>query len=318
MKNDHIVVSCFAVHREHYFTASERFYVLLVSISWAFFLCALFALLGRTSACEELLKRQYGTCGQSGYMSARGHMWSCKYANGSISLTNSTEWQYRFEGCVADKTTKPPMGSVIVFSIISSLIQLFYDTIATFLVTCGCVQTCPIWIKNCAEALGKMAFWGLALVGVVFLIIGLTFITASGGDVAVALITFIITKLLNFCMVTSLILLVTFDMARRAQMKPPASTLATPEGRAKWEEKPSALWIRSLTCLTCASSVAPCAMWNTHIGTDKSFEDLPLSPPDYDWSLKVCGCSAPFYVYKATNPEVCACVYHIMHTLPCV
>jgi hypothetical protein len=312
MKNDHILVSCFAVHREHYFTTSERFYVLLVSIFWAFFLSALFALAGRVNTCEQVLLEEYGTCEAhsvtEGGSNLTTQVWSCKYANGSISMTDSTEYKNKFDECFKDKTIKPTMDFVIVFSIISSLIQIFYDTLATFLVTCGCVQTCPSCIKNCAEALGKMAFYILAVVGVVFLIVGLVLISDTRGDVAVAICSFLITKLLNFVLVTTLILLVTFDMARRAQMKPPASTLETPQGRAKWEEKPTDLWTRCLTGLTCASSVAPCDLWNKHIGADKSFEDLPLSPPDYDWSLKVCGCSTPLYEYKATNPQVCACV----------
>merc|ERR1712166_1395856 len=42
-----------------------------------------------------------------------------------------------------------------------------------------------------------------------------------------------------------------------------------------------------------------------HIGNDKSFQDLPLTPPDYDFELKIAFCCLCFsktvYEYKAKN-----------------
>ena len=34
-------------------------------------------------------------------------------------------------------------------------------------------------------------------------------------------------------------------------------------------------------------SAAPCTLWNRYIGEDKFFNDLPDTPPDYDFALKV-------------------------------
>jgi hypothetical protein len=281
-KNSHIVVSCFAAHRAHYFTGSERYYVMLVSIFWAFFLSALFAWTGKSQSCQKLIKEQY------------------KEQYGNRAPINATQVYGKMaEDCLRDPSVLTPMESAILFSIISSLVQLFYDSLAKFLVTCGCVQNCNNCIKNCAEGLGKMTFWCLALVAIAVLIAGWGFIIIMGGNFALTFGTFIITKLFNFCLVTSLILFVTFAMARRAQMKPPASALATPEGRARWEAKPKAL-------CPCLSSDAPCDMWNKHIGADKSFEDLPKTPPDYDFdiqiSLLICCCTYTMYEYKAQNP----------------
>ena len=59
-------------------------------------------------------------------------------------------------------------------------------------------------------------------------------------------------------------------------MKPEAGELEHSAAvRQKWMEK---RW-----CL----STAPCTLWNRYIGEEKFFNDLPNTPPDYDFALKV-------------------------------
>ena len=84
----------------------------------------------------------------------------------------------------------------------------------------------------------------------------------------------------------------TFHPCVCEQMKPPAHVLASDSGRMQWETRKT----------SCCTSSAPCDKWNKHLGAETAFEDLPLSPPDYDWSLNVC-CCGTLYEYKAKNPD---------------
>jgi len=78
----------------------------------------------------------------------------------------------------------------------------------------------------------------------------------------------------------------------REQMKPPADVLATAAGKEQWDAKKT----------TCGRTSAKSDKWNKHLGADKTFEDLPLMPPDYDWSFDVC-CCGTLYTYSAKNPD---------------
>ena len=172
-----------------------------------------------------------------------------------------------------------------------------YDMFAVLFVTCSCVQTCPIGIKACCEVMGKFAFAVLAILAMSFLGVGLAMSTSDGLDAGLLLSTFVITKFSNFLFVTSLTLLVTFYMGRKAQMKPSAVVLATEKGKKKWEEPKKG----------CCSSKpkAACDLWNKHIGADKTFVDLPETAWDYDIDVKVsfcvCCCTRTLYAYKGKN-----------------
>jgi hypothetical protein len=253
----------------------RRYWVLLVSLTIAFSLSAIFAFVVKEDHCAQEMYAQYDN--------------NAQYHNVSTSLISE---------CLKDAKAEPSFENTLGFSVLSSVLQMFYDTYAKFMVTCGCVQRCPTCIKTCAEGLGKIAFWTLAFLALVYLSLGAGFIAQMGGDVVASLLMFLFTRLFNFLFLTSATLLVTFYLARKAQMKPPASTLATPEGKAKWEE-PKAF-------LPCLKKVKPCELWDTYVGADKTFELLPVKTPDYDWDLKISWCvicvTRTVYQYKAKNP----------------
>ena len=267
-KNKHIFVSCFLVHGEHYYTGSERFSVLLVSLCVAFALSTVFARITKGMECGDT-----------------------KYSN--------------WNDCMQDPKVAAPIQDTIIFSILSSLIQMFYDQSAQYLVTCECAQNWPVIFKYCAEALGKCVFWVLAVSAVIFLAVGGTMIATMGGDFVTSLVMFVCTKLANFMLFTSIVLLVTFTKGRKAQMKPPASVLETEEGKKKWTEPREPI-------VPCLKQKGPRnELWNKYIGEKKTFKDLPLRPPDYDVEVRIslccvcCNdCDRVVYASKAKNPMV--------------
>jgi len=198
-KNKHIVVSCFTVHPDHYFNASERYWVLVISLSMAFALSALFAFAGKNVECEAAFD----------YVSE-------SYNNGTVSASGA---RARIAQCMGDQTFKTSTGTTIGFSICSAVLQMFYDQFAQFVVTCACVQNCNNCIKHCAEGVGKIAFTSLAFLGVVFLIGSVYLITEMGGEFITSFSMFACTRIFNFLLLTSFTLIVTFFLARRAQMK---------------------------------------------------------------------------------------------------
>jgi len=121
-----------------------------------------------------------------------------------------------------------------------------------------------------------------------------------GLDAGVTFLIFVITKLTNFLFITSMTLLVTYYMGRKAQMKPSAAVLATEEGKKKWEEPKKGF------CSCCSKPKAACDIWNKHIGADKTFDDLPETAWDYDFEVKVSFCvcciTRTLYTYKGQNP----------------
>ena len=201
--------------------------------------------------------------------------------------------------CVTDINFQPTLESTIIWSIVSSLFQMTFDTFGSLFVTCACVQTCPKWIKTCAEGLGKISFWILSLVAIVFMIVGAVFITQMGSDWSYSFLQFVIIRLINFMVLTSIVTFASFVLARRGQMKPAADVLATEAGKKKWEE-PTGL------PLPCTKKKAPCEMWNKFHGEDKNFSDLPAKPFDYDYELKIAlcifFCSKTCCKIKAKNP----------------
>ena len=256
-KNTHIVVSCFLAHREHYFSPSERYWVLMVSAFFAFGSNALMSWFSKQAYCQTMWNSPVATSKMQ---------YNISYANatsyqekGSIAL----QWQTE---CLKDKSNQPTLEFTIGFTVISSIMQMVYDQYGQMMVTCSCVQKCPVCIKCIAEGLGKIAF-GILFVGAVLFVLGsIYFFEQMGGDYLVSLITFFITRITNFLVVTSVVVFVTFTMARRAQMKPPPEVLATEKGRKKWEEAPQSRLAKCSACLKCGKPKAQSDMWNKHIG----------------------------------------------------
>jgi hypothetical protein len=128
-------------------------------------------------------------------------------------------------------------------------------------------------------------------------------IGVMGGDFLTSLVMFVATKSANFMCFTSLVLLVKYRIARKAQIKPPADKLKTDEGRKWWEDPRPPL-------LPCLSQKDPrCKLWNEFMGAEKTVDHLPLEPYDYDivvrMSLCCCCCSGfeqVLYESKAKNP----------------
>ena len=275
-KNKHIVISCFAAHEEHYFDRSERYWVFLVSLFVAFGCTGLMAFLGKQVTCDSM--------GSNEQMKARFE-------------TNNMDWK---ENCLKaeDVPTSADLG--FAFGLLSSVLQLCYDQFAQLVVTCSCVQTCPNCIKVCCEGIGKIAFAVLGFLAICFLVLGIVFNVTMGLDAGVTFLIFVITKLTNFLFITSMTLLVTYYMGRKAQMKPSAAVLATEEGKKKWEEPKKGF------CSCCSKPKAACDIWNKHIGADKTFDDLPETAWDYDFEVKVSFCvcciTRTLYTYKGQNP----------------
>jgi hypothetical protein len=247
-KNQHIVASVFFVHPEHYFTGPERFSVLVVSICVAFGLSAIGAQTTKSMACSQ---------------PENSHVENCLHSDVKASTTNT-----------------------MLFSLISCALQLCYDQTAKNLVTCECVQTCPSCTKNCVEGLGKCAFWALAGAALIFLAVGGSMIALIGGDFITVLCMFVVTKLCNLMLITTIVVLVKYNLSRKAQMKPPADTLKTDKGRKRWEEPRPAQ-------LPCVANQGPrCELWDKFIGPDKTAQDLPPQPHDYDIIVRVSLCCA--------------------------
>lgn len=257
-KNTHIVVSCFTVHRAHYFTPSERFWVLVVSAYFAFGTNALWAYIAKQTTCKDIWNSpavnstiQYKTM----------------YANATSSQESAKAllaWQ---TACLRNKSFQPSVWTTIGFTIVSSMVQMLYDQYGQMVVTCSCVQRSPVYIKCIAEGIGKMAFGVMLLVAGFSVFLAVFIIRELGGDFQVSVITFFITRVGNFLVITSMIVLITFTMARRSQMKPPPEVLATEEGRKKWEEAPESCLATCSACvLTCTNPVPASDLWNKHIG----------------------------------------------------
>jgi hypothetical protein len=204
-------------------------------------------------------------------------MWNSPVANSkmqyNVSYANATSYQEKGSialqwqtQCLKDKTSQPTLEFTIGFTVLSSIMQMVYDQYGQMMVTCSCVQKCPVCIKCIAEGLGKIAF-GILFVGAVLFVLGsIYFFEQMGGEYLLSLITFLITRVTNFLVVTSVVVLVTFTMARRAQMKPTPEVLATEKGRKKWEEVPQSRLAKCSACLKCGTPKAQSDMWNKHIG----------------------------------------------------
>ena len=207
-----------ACHPGHYFTSNERYKTFLVSLLMAFGITSIFSWSAREVACARM----------------------------DSELKSGTNSE--MTKCVNNPDMETPIGDTIQFAVWSALIQLLFDQFGNFVVSCACVQTCPNWIKSCAEGFGKMAFCVLGLVAITFFISGITFVVIMKGDPGVNLITFVVIRISNFFVITSATQLVMFTLARRGQMKPAAEVLATEAGKKKWENPAG--------CLPCC----PCCM----------------------------------------------------------
>jgi hypothetical protein len=124
----------------------------------------------------------------------------------------------------------------LLFPAISCFVQLLYDNLAEFVVTCGCVQKWTDCFKSCFEFMGKAAFCILALIALIFASTGVILLAGSDsviekGDesdkdkntivmnVVEAISVFIITKLLTFMFFTSLVVWVFYHRARAGQVR---------------------------------------------------------------------------------------------------
>ena len=293
-KNKHIVASCFAAHEEHYYSRSDRFWVMIVSLFVAFGLTGMLTYFGKLATCvsmtaDEMVQKIQATA-DAGAPTGVPEGYDQSYASGVLAT---------FEACKRAKNIPIKSEFAFVFGLLSSLLQLSYDMFAVLFVTCSCVQTCPIGIKVWCEGMGKIAFAVLGFLAVSFLGVGLATSFTDGLDAGLLLSTFVITKFSNFLFVTSITLLVNFYMKRKAQMKPSAIVLATEEGKKKWEEP------KKGCCSCCSKPKAACDIWNKHIGADKTFDDLPETAWDYDIEVKVsfcvCCCTRTLYAIKGKN-----------------
>ena len=295
-KNKHIFVSCFTAHGEHFYSRSERFWVLFVSLFVAFGLTGITTYFGKLATCASIMVNGAISQGSSMASDLASDPGNINQVSNEASSMGSNTFS-AFEACKRAKNIPIMPEFAGVFGLVSSLLQMSYDMFAVLFVTCSCVQTCPIGIKVCCEGVGKFAFAVLAILAMSFLGVGLAMSTSDGLDAGLLLSTFVITKFSNFLFVTSLTLLVTFYMGRKAQMKPSAVVLATEKGKKKWEEPKKG----------CCSSKpkAACDLWNKHIGADKTFVDLPETAWDYDIDVKVsfcvCCCTRTLYAYKGKN-----------------
>jgi hypothetical protein len=196
------------------------------------------------------------------------------------------------------------IASTVLLAAYSVALQYAYDYFAEASVSCSCVQRSKTCVKNACECIGKFAFLYLAAIALTIFVYGIIALNSDGGRVAVALITFGVTRMVNFIFFSSLSHFVFFWYYRKSQMKPSAEVLATEEGKKEWYEPTKLSVVLSYTGVL--TKQWPCEMWNKHIGEALSFDDLPLHAPDYDWRVEIgliC-CSRTIYQYKANVPQV--------------
>jgi hypothetical protein len=175
------------------------------------------------------------------------------------------------------------VATTIYFAALSFAMQYAYDYFAEASVSCSCVQRSERCIKDAFECIGKFAFLYLAFIAFGLFAAGIAFLGRGTEDnsVAIALISFVVTRAANFLFSSSLSHLVFFAYYRKSQMKPPAEVLDTEEGQKKWTTKTRPPF------LCCLTPEAPCEKWDQHIGVATTFADLPLHAPDYDWRVKI-------------------------------
>ena len=144
-RNSHILISCFAAHPAHYFTTNERFWVFVVSSFWAFGVSGLF---------ELLVDRN-----------CKGHLENAPIDDFFANPKNCDLHRY------------------LITYVVNAGVQFFYDLIAQFVLTCGCVQQWSDgwrWRKKSIEFLGNICFWlPLLFLAFVSFILGFFFIFGS-------------------------------------------------------------------------------------------------------------------------------------------
>ena len=187
-----------------------------------------------------------------------------------LSLTLAFAFSSLLEGAGSD--------SLIPLTILTILVQQFYDAFAKAITGCLCVQSCPDGIVKCCEGLGKLALCIQAIFAGIMLIVALVILSNLGRSPTYAITVFLCQKIGSFVVITSVVVWWGFHSKRKRQMKPTREKLAEAFVKTKWESPIGSNFC--IMCMTCCimgrTKKPPCTKWNKFWGPDKAQEDLPL------------------------------------------
>ena len=187
-----------------------------------------------------------------------------------LSLTLAFAFSSLLEGAGSD--------SLIPLTILTILVQQFYDAFAKAITGCLCVQSCPDGIVKCCEGLGKLALCIQAIFAGIMLIVALVILSNLGRSPTYAITVFLCQKIGSFVVITSVVVWWGFHSKRKRQMKPTREKLVEAFVKTKWESPIGSNFC--IMCMTCCimgrTKKPPCTKWNKFWGPDKAQEDLPL------------------------------------------
>ena len=202
-----------------------------------------------------------------------------------------------------DSVCQTKTASLVVNLCVAAIVQTFVDTIYAAVATCACLQEgVPSCVKKCCECLGKCVVTLLCFFALVLFILGAILmanpsnaeddeeclqwtnttvthrVLASqahcefNGTWGGSSWKFAASKAQAFLFTTVLTEMVKWAMARRAQMKPDDA-----EQIKKWRSTS-----KGCCCGCCCAKKKPdSTIWDTWVGADSKFEDLPPFPPQY-------------------------------------
>jgi len=234
-KERHIIVSIWTCHEDSGFKRQDRFYVLVLSLMFAFAFSGIIGLMDKAEAAT---------------------------------------------------------GLTITITIVSTIMQTMYDSIAKLVTKCGCFTGCPSCILNCCLYLGKCALALQCVVASTFLLV-MIIMLAAADHFGVALYAFASSKGTAFFVSSVAALLVTTYMKRLKQMKPDPEKMKNADVKKGWYDKvPRNCFLCCISCGFLGQPKKPrCTAWNKWYGDHTEMTDLPAKAPDYDYHVK-CGCNA--------------------------
>ena len=164
-KNSHIVMSCFLVHPDRHFTATKRFWLLIVSLFMAWGLSAILA-----------------------PTTVRTLMFGCDIdeiiETASQDIDEAPDVGIRRADQADECYEDIPIEVQVILAAASCLLQLGYDSFAEVVIKCACFQKgCGECIRICCEGIGGIIFSILAFVGTIFLLAGVLITMLLNGDV---------------------------------------------------------------------------------------------------------------------------------------
>jgi len=272
-KNSHIVMSCFLVHPDRHFTATKRFWLLIVSLFMAWGLSAILA-----------------------PTTVRTLMFGCDIdeiiETASQDIDEAPDVGIRRADQADECYEDIPIEVQVILAAASCLLQLGYDSFAEVVIKCACFQKgCGECIRICCEGIGGIIFSILAFLGTIFLLAGVLITMLLNGDVVSNIIYFVATKGGSFLVLTSGTLFFSFVGGRMSQMKPTSDVLKDEKERSKWEEDKEVCCCACLSCICGCCSCLRCCFgggpargktWNYFIGKDVGREQLPDQAPDHE------------------------------------